>query len=82
MKKIIYEETLPIDIQERIKDLKIEYLKKRDGNSNLLDVMIDELYGSINSSQHGFEISKETADYLREKYIFNFQEERVFNNEL
>lgn len=82
MKKIIYEETLPIDIQERIKDLKIEYLKKRDGNSNLLDVMIDELYGSINSSQHGFEISNETADYLREKYIFNFQEERVFNNEL
>lgn len=80
MKKI-YEETLPVDIQERIEDLKNEYLKAKEGKSYSLDLMADELYGSINSAQHGFEITKDTADYLRDKYLFNFDEKRVFNDD-
>lgn len=79
MKKI-YEKTLPVDIQERIKDFKNEYLKAKEGKSYSLDLMADELYGSINSAQHGFEISKETADYLRSKYLYDFDEKEVFND--
>ena len=42
-----------------------------------LDCLWDELYGSINANQWGWEISKEQADYLRAKYLFE-QEEGPF----
>lgn len=62
------ERTLPLSIQHDIKAL-IEYQ-----NSNIepkvdLDIFWCELYGSINGSQHGNEITKEVADYLRNKYL-------------
>lgn len=44
--------------------------------------MADELYGSINSAQHGYEITEETADYLRSKYLYDFDEKEVFGEEL
>ena len=40
-----------------------------------LDCLWDELYGSINASQWGWEITKEQADYLRAKYLFEQEEE-------
>lgn len=35
-----------------------------------LDCLYDDLYGSINSAQWSGEISKERADYLRQKYLY------------
>lgn len=66
--EIINEKTLPFSIQKSIKDL-VEY-----ENSNIepkinLDLYWCELYGSINGSQHGREITKEIAEYLRKKYL-------------
>ena len=40
-----------------------------------LDCLWDELYGSINANQWGWEISKEQADYLRAKYLFEQEDE-------
>ena len=40
-----------------------------------LDCLWDELYGSINANQWGWEITKEQADYLRAKYLFEQEEE-------
>lgn len=40
-----------------------------------LDCLWDELYGSIDASQWGREISKEQADYLRQKYLFGPEDE-------
>ena len=42
-----------------------------------LDCLWDELYGSINANQWGWEISKEQADYLRAKYLFEPEEEEA-----
>ena len=65
-KPALDERTLPLDIQERIRDL----LECESKNDTLhLDIYWSELYGSINASQHGGEISKELADFLREKYL-------------
>ncbi|OCS32880.1 hypothetical protein GZ989_011420 (plasmid) [Campylobacter fetus] len=63
---ILDERTLPLTIQKDIKAL-VEY---QNSNERInLDLYWGELYGSINSSQHGREITKEIADYLREKYL-------------
>ena len=56
-----WETDLPTDLQKAIQDY--------------LDCLWDELYGSINASQWGWEISKEQADYLRAKYLFEPEEE-------
>ncbi|WP_346745282.1 hypothetical protein [uncultured Campylobacter sp.] len=65
-KPVLDERTLPLDIQERIRDL----LECESKNDTLhLDIYWGELYGFINASQHGGEISKELADFLREKYL-------------
>lgn len=58
--------TLPLDIKDRITDL-LECEKNADFLHH--DIYWCELYGSINSSQHGREISKQMADFLREKYL-------------
>lgn len=60
------EQTLPLDIKDRITDL-LESEKNADFLHH--DIYWCELYGSINSSQHGREISKQMADFLREKYL-------------
>lgn len=62
------ERTLPLAIQHDIKAL-LNYQNSNITPKLNLDLYWCELYGSINSSQHGSEISKEVADYLREKYL-------------
>lgn len=60
------EKTLPIYIQKDINALKAYH----NGTLNHPeDCLYCELEASINSAQHGFEISKEIADYLRAKYL-------------
>lgn len=58
-----WETNLPADLQKAIQD----YLESIRNQVTYLDCLWDELYGSINASQWGWEISKEQADYLRAK---------------
>lgn len=51
------------------------YLEGIRSQVTYLDCLWDELYGSINASQWGWEISKEQADYLRAKYLFEQEDE-------
>ena len=64
--KDIYENNLPIYLKEDIEQYKKGYKEK----DYLLDCYWCEPYGSINSAQHDNQITKELADYLREKYLF------------
>ena len=66
-----WETNLPVAIQKDIN----AYLEGIRTQSSVLDCLWDELYGSINASQWGWEISKEQADYLRAKYLFEQEEE-------
>ena len=66
-----WEINLPAAIQKDID----AYLEGIRTQSSVLDCLADELYGSINASQWGWEISKEQADYLRAKYLFEPEEE-------
>ncbi|CAM3107627.1 hypothetical protein STFE110948_02440 [Streptobacillus felis] len=45
------------------------WVNKNESNRHIWDCLWGELYGSINSAQHDFVISKEVADYLRNKYL-------------
>lgn len=65
-----WEIDLPAAIQKDID----AYLEGVRTQSSVLDCLWDELYGSINASQWGWEISKEQADYLRAKYLFEQEE--------
>ena len=62
---------MPAAIQQDI-DASLEGIRSQ---VTYLDCLWDELYGSINASQWGWEISKEQADYLRAKYLFEQEEE-------
>lgn len=62
---MIDERTLPVYIKESISNY-VEAVKNKELIAN---EWWCDLYGAINSAQHGFEISKEVADYLREKYL-------------
>ena len=66
-----WETNLPAAIQKDID----AYLEGIRTQSSVLDCLWDELYGSINASQWGWEISKEQADFLRAKYLFEQEEE-------
>ena len=66
-----WEIDLPADLQKAIQD----YLEGVRTQVTYLDCLWDELYGSINANQWGWEISKEQADYLRAKYLFEQEEE-------
>ena len=66
-----WETNLPAAIQKDID----AYLEGVRNQVTYLDCLWDELYGSINASQWGWEISKEQADYLRAKYLFEPEEE-------
>lgn len=61
---------MPADLQKAIQD----YLEGVRTQVTYLDCLWDELYGSINANQWGWEISKEQADYLRAKYLFEQEE--------
>ena len=45
-------------------------VKTHSWDASLFDCYHDELYGSINSAYTDDRISKECADYLRNKYFF------------
>ena len=60
--------TLPVYLQKDINNL-IEELKKP--SSTIIDCLVDEVYGSINSAYYDNEITKKTADYLRQKYFWD-----------
>ena len=66
-----WENNLPAAIQKDID----AYLEGIRTQSSVLDCLWDELYGSINASQWGWEITKEQADYLRAKYLFDEEDE-------
>lgn len=57
---------LPEDLKEAIRN----YLQGEREHSSLLDCLWGELYGAINANQWGDVITKEQADYLRAKYLF------------
>ena len=68
-----WETNLPADLQKAIQD----YLEGVRTQVTYLDCLWDELYGSINANQWGWEITKEQADYLRAKYLFEQEEEEA-----
>lgn len=65
------EADFPQSLQLAIK----EYVEGVASGSSLLDCLWDELYGTINAHQHGGRITKEQADYLRAKYLFEGEED-------
>ena len=65
------EADLPQSLQLAIK----EYVEGVASGSSLLDCLWGELYGTINAHQHGGRITKEQADYLRGKYLFEGEED-------
>lgn len=62
----LYEMNLPPYLKNDI-DALIRETKK--GNMNI-DLYFDEVYGSINSALYSYEITKEQADFLRDKYCY------------
>ncbi len=60
------EKDLPPYLQRSIDELKLRIEKK---STIPLDLLLDDLYGSINSALWDNEISKEQAEYLRSKYL-------------
>lgn len=60
-----WENNLPLYLQHDINAL-IEGKKKQ---VLYLDCLFDEVYGSINSAYYDGCITKEQADYLRQKYL-------------
>lgn len=65
-KEDLYEVGLPKYLKDDIERV----IKGRKDKDILLDCYLDELYGSINSAYYSDEITKEQADYLRYKYLF------------
>lgn len=54
-----------------------EYLKyKDDKKCTVIDCLIDEIYGSINSALYSNEITEEQANYLRDKYCYGYDWEK------
>lgn len=68
--KKYYEVNLPSYLQKDIEAL----VKAKDGNDPFYDKYLDEVYGSINSALYSNEITKEQADYLRNKFCFGLFE--------
>ena len=62
---VISFDDLPIYLQKSIR----EYLENKNDKYHW-DIYYDDLYGSINSAQHGGELTKEEADLLREEYLY------------
>lgn len=70
--KDMYDVNLPKYLGNDINAL----LKGIKENSTLLDCLMDEVYGSINSAYWDGQISEEHANHLREKYLLlNFRKD-------
>ncbi len=65
MDKSYLEVDLPKYLQDDI-DALVEGIKT---NSSVLDCLLDEVWGSINSAFYSDEITEEQAKYLRKKYL-------------
>jgi len=65
-KEEILEKGLPKYLEEDIKRLK-EGIKNK---STLLDCLINEVQGSINSAYVDGDITEEQCDYLYKKYVY------------
>lgn len=50
----------------------IDEKAKRIYETCILDCLINEMYGSINSALYSDEITEEQAKYLRDKYCYGF----------
>ena len=68
MKDPNFLKTLPPYLQKDINNLLKEINNK---DSKIIDCLLCEVYGSINSALYSNEITKEEADYLRNRYYFN-----------
>ncbi|MCR0571036.1 hypothetical protein MKC54_20610 [[Clostridium] innocuum] len=68
--KKYYEVNLPGYLEKDIKQL----VEAKNREDIYYDKYIDEVYGSINSALYSYEITKDQADYLREKYCFSLFE--------
>lgn len=77
------EKTLPDEYNKLYFEVNLPpYLKKdldalvqaKERNDPFYDKYSDEVYGSINSALYSYEITKEQADYLRNKYYFSLFE--------
>lgn len=77
------EKTLPDEYNKLYFEVNLPpYLKKdldalvqaKERNDPFYDKYSDEVYGSINSALYPYEITKEQADYLRNKYYFSLFE--------
>lgn len=65
----MYERCIPKYLKHDIE----EYLKyKDDPKCTVKDCLIDEIYGSINSALYSEELTKEQANYLRDKYCYGY----------
>lgn len=60
------EKGLPLSLEKAL----AEYIQGEKDKVSYTDCLWGELYGAINSSQWSNEITKEQADYLREKYLW------------
>ena len=69
----IYRKCIPKYLENDIN----EYLKYKDDKiCTVIDCLIDEIYGSINSALYSDEITKEQANYLRDKYCYGYDWEK------
>lgn len=62
---------IPEDLAEVIQNVKDGF---ENGDPNM-DLLLDELYGSINANQWSQKITKGQADYLRSKYYYGDPDE-------
>lgn len=65
------EADLPEDLRKALAD----YLQGEIEHSSVLDCLWDELYGSINANLWGGRITEEQAHHLREKYLYEEEQE-------
>lgn len=65
-----FEVNLPPYLEKDIRQL----VEAKNREDIYYDKYMDEVYGSINSALYSNEITKEQADYLRDKYYFNLFE--------
>ena len=64
--KKYFEVNLPPYLEKDI----IALVKAKETKDPFYDKYLDEVYGSINSALYSYEITKEQADYLRNKFCF------------
>lgn len=63
----MYERCIPEYLKKDIE----AYLKEKDNKEcKHIDCLLDEIYGSINSAYYSEQLTREQANYLRDKYYY------------